>query len=1204
MKRYIRQLIILVTAMIMAAPNVVAQVDLQRSFYVMHNDSTGVTGKLEGGEWLIRFSDVDSLGNQFSSPVAMNIEAAYYGDTTYVEMQTVDSVLFEVPADEMKPGVFELTEEHFKYIIGSDSATIIRFRIDCLTKVDLPKVGQKVLCNIFRDYLPYGFVGQVESMNASYDLGYIELKCKQIPLKEVYSKYYKAGFSGSDSLNAEAKRRGGFVAPPRRLDPEMRTTSAEQKGGGSIPLNFDFYVIVQENKKVHIGDSYNDVEKQTGLGYQYGRPKSEIFRTRLYSKGTLGAYWTYVIDEANKKDVTGVWLQVDTHFRIEPSFVYEPKVAGEPLNCDCDLGYFPIPTPIPGLTINYGIGFELSLRASFEMGFAVNLRPSFNTGYRIVNDDVDWFFESTKPVELEPFKWDVNGRIGFAGSATVGPFMTLGIGVGGKLAELSGKLLLPRLELNAKMDLEPVNVFDPEDWFPSNTKLSDINFSAEKYKAISDDANIKMTVGPYLTGEITIGNGLIDVDILDVLKGFGINVKQFEFDLFNCPIYPSVKIEKTTKLKDKILVSLDKSFSLLNANVGVFLKDMVPPGEEPSFPLWFTDTDFFVSTWQTRDVEIPLSSRLRGKCVRAYPFLQGALLGVPLTEVYIPGVHEEFYIPFKMSNKDIEIDYLSVNVEGKIEECDGLVLADSRKVGIKIYDENRICVATRYLKAVDGMVDICGTIDENDTKGLLEGYASVFVDDEEVFGGFSESEMKPFKILLPYEPKTLGHADLKLSSVKLQAEVSSYLVQQVKNGQELNAEVGFHIQEKYSGADSKNILVKAITIPFTDETYWLEIVGLKPGTAYDYYSIVKREGVIYKGETRSFTTGDIVQELDAIPLRYFSAMLLADIAKSEDFKTKSFHFQISESKDDWTNHIKAYPNDDEWDFGTDGEYYSVSTEVSGLKGNTTYYYRVAWERNSGAIMSMPNTPKEFKTPKKEFVAKASLVKVEGNSATIKGTINADLYDEKPTHLYMVISTDKNFGAENGTTSYISFYNFTLGKDKFEYEAKFDDLEYKTKYYYQFVADRSMEEILAESDVKTFTTDADPIESQACETLPATVSDNQVVMAGQMDALTLGLYNSGKYPSAYFGFEVSVNSDMSSAQEVITFDADKNMGIFTYETDALPDGKTYYYRAFLQLTGSNKKVYSTNGPIEFTLAKMDGDLIIQAKKRERNEEEKE
>ena len=1196
MKQYIRHFLCLTIAMVMAMPNLVAQVDLQKSFYVMHNDSTGVTGKLEGGEWLIRFSDTDSLGNQFSNPVAMNIEAAYYGDTTYIEMQTVDSVLFEVPEDEMKPGVFELTEDHFKYIIGSDSTTTIRFRIDCLTKVDLPKVGQKVLCNIFRDHLPYGFVGQVESMNASYDLGYIELKCKQIPLKEVYSKYYKAGFSGSDSLNAEAKRRGGFVAPPRRLDPEMRTTNAEQKGGGSIPMNFDFYVIVLDNKKVHIGDSYNNVEKSTGLIYQEGRPKSEIFRTRLYSNGTIGAYWTYVIDEANKTDVTGVWLQVDTHFRIEPSFVYEPKVGGEPLNCDCDLGYLPIPTPIPGLTINCGMGFQLMLRASFEMGFAVNLRPSFNTGYRIVNDEVDWFFESAKPVQLEPFQWDVNGRIGFAGSATVGPFMTLGIGVGGKLADLSGKLLLPRLELNAKMDLEPANFLDPEDWNPPlHTKLSDINFSAEKYKAISDDANIKMTIGPYLTGEITIGNGLIDVDILDVLKGFGINVKQFEFDLFNCPIYPSVKIEKLTQYTDKIVVSLDKSVSLLDVNVGVFLKDMVPPGEEPSIPLWWTDTDFFVSTLQTRDVEIPLSFRLRGKCVRVYPYLQGAVYGVPFTEIYIPGVHEEFYIPFKMSIKDIETNYLNVYVEGKIEECDGLVLADSRKVGIRIYDKEHHYIATKYLTAVDGMVDICGLIDENDTRGLLEGYASVIVDDEENFGGRSESEQKPFKILLPYEPKTLEHADLKLSSVKLQAELSPILVQQVKNGQELNAEVGFHIQEKYSGADSKDILVNAITIPFTDETYWIEVVGLKPGTAYDYYSIVKKEGVIYKGETKSFTTGDIVQELDAIPMRYFSAMLLADIAKSEDFKTTSFHFQISESKDDWTNHIKAYPNDDEWDFGTDGEYYSVSTEVSGLKGNTTYYYRVAWERNSGAIMSMPNTPKEFKTPKKEFVAKASLVKVEGNSATIKGTINADLYDEKPTHLYMVISTDKNFDAENGTTSY---YNFTLGKDKFEYEAKFDDLEYKTKYYYQFVADRSMEEILAESDVKSFTTDADPIESQACETLPAWVSDNQVVLSGQMDALTLGLYNSGKYTDAYFGFAVSAKSDMSDAQEVITFDADEYSGLFTYETTALPAGHTYYYKAFLQLTGSTGKIYSTNGPVEFRLEKQDGDLIIpDAKKRQ-------
>ena len=72
MKQYIRHFLCLTIAMVMAMPNLVAQVDLQKSFYVMRNDSTGVTGKLEGGEWLIRFSDTDSLGNQFSSPVAMS----------------------------------------------------------------------------------------------------------------------------------------------------------------------------------------------------------------------------------------------------------------------------------------------------------------------------------------------------------------------------------------------------------------------------------------------------------------------------------------------------------------------------------------------------------------------------------------------------------------------------------------------------------------------------------------------------------------------------------------------------------------------------------------------------------------------------------------------------------------------------------------------------------------------------------------------------------------------------------------------------------------------------------------------------------------------------------------------------------------------------------------------------------------------------
>ena len=294
MRQYIRHFFCLTIAMVMAMPNLVAQVDLQKSFYVMRNDSTGVTGKLEGGEWLIRFSDTDSLGNQFSNPVAMNIEATHYADTTYIEMQTVDSVLFEVPEDEMKPGVFELTEDHFKYIIGSDSATTIRFRIDCLTKVDLPKVGQKVLCNIFRDYLPFGFVGQVESMKASYDLGYIEIICTPIRLSEVYSKLYKAGFSGSDSLNAEVKRRGGFVAPQRRLDPLNRTAMSpgEYADKNREGWNINGCVIFTTDGDAFFGNNYS-----MAVGLVNSAEKKEFVRVDTQVEGFWGYEYTAIIDE-------------------------------------------------------------------------------------------------------------------------------------------------------------------------------------------------------------------------------------------------------------------------------------------------------------------------------------------------------------------------------------------------------------------------------------------------------------------------------------------------------------------------------------------------------------------------------------------------------------------------------------------------------------------------------------------------------------------------------------------------------------------------------------------------------------------------------------------------------------------------------------------------------------------------------------------
>ena len=1202
MKRYIRQLIILVTAMIMAAPNVVAQVDLQRSFYVMHNDSTGVTGKLEGGEWLIRFSDVDSLGNQFSSPVAMNIEATYYGDTTYVEMQTVDSVLFEVPADEMKPGVFELTEEHFKYIIGSDSATIIRFRIDCLTKVDLPKVGQKVLCNIFRDYLPFGFVGQVESVKASYDLGYVEMKCKQIPLKEVYSKFYKAGFYGSDSLNSEAKRRGGFVAPPRRLDPLNRTvadtpTKVFQK---EVDVNAHLSLLHTKEGGFNFMVSNSDAALSSSLDKVYGNAwrKYELLRIKQKITGGVGCYYTAIIDVNGEKDYTAVWYETSLSVEFSPMLTIHSPFKSSHLK---KLVEFPIPIPIPGLVLTTELGGKISFDASAAVGF--NFRMDIKDAVvGLTNDGVKSrpIMELCAPKNPGGLDFSADGRLYLKGSFFGGAYAKFGIGIGGKIAEIDAGLSAG-LTASANIDV-PLQFHDN---FESS--WSYITGSGMRYDDLLTSSALDLALTFRPEGSVSLADDYIRIDLIQALNDLlGVDLK-FSLPLYKLKSFPKLSNPRFEPVTDDLYVfKLDREKSFFGSNIGYFVKDVSIGVDDSSFPLFRSDAESYNGNG-TCSFNVPIEPNFRGKIVHIYPYLQTTFLGDPISETYVPNVFVEKYIPFIINIKPIRPNYEQISVEGVIEGFDACPddFWDNYDLYCYVYDSKKSFKTKIRVPVISGELDF--EVLGSEVEGTNEGFMSLCIEDVNN-NEKSESKLEAFKFLDKYTPLVIGYEELSTSRVVLKSELNSVFVHQVKNGQELNAEVGFHIHEKYTGANPRDLFVKAISIPFGDDnTYWMEVVDLKPATHYEFYPIVKREGKTYKGEVESFVTHDIVENLDAMPMRYNSAILFADIAKSEDFKTTSFHFQISKSKTDWTDHIKAYPYDHEWDFGKEGEYYGVSTEVVGLKENTTYYYRVSWERNNGTMMTMPDTPLEFKTPKKQLDPITGDAKVDGNKVTLKATLTNDFLDEydKYRDQDVVFYVSKNRDAlEEGPHSNpeVMSRNLRIYPNVAEYECVFEDLQYERTYYYMVSIGRIP---LLHGNIKSFTTKANPIESQACETLPATVSDNQVVLCGKMDALTLGLYKSGNYPNAYFGFAVSANSDMSNSQEVITFHAEETSGLFQYETTALPAGHTYYYNAFLQLTGSEDKIYSTNGPVEFTLEKQDGDLIIpDAKKRERNEEEKE
>lgn len=1141
MRQYIRHFFCLTIAMVMAMPNLVAQVDLQKSFYVMHNDSTGVTGKLEGGEWLIRFSDTDSLGNQYSSPVAMNVEAVYYGDTTYIEMQTVDSVLFEVPEDEMKPGVFELTEDHFKYIIGSDSATTIRFRIDCLTKVDLPTVGQKVYCDIMRGHLPYGFVGLVESLNGSYDEGFIQLKCKQIPLCEVFTKYYRAGFSGSDTLYAEAKRRGGFVAPQRRLDPEIRTSVSAGTQGEvfTLPLNIKQYIAFLFNedigKKIDVTAGSNYTVVSGILDNEYGS-KWRTFPyvgVELDLKGSFGCYYTAIIDAQNNRDYTDIWFHHDINGRISPRFsISLPFKASHP---------YPLLTPmipvLPGITANGEFGFKVDFDASLVFGLDFNISHSATYGLSIDGLNTKPIFETNTPSTNGGVAWNVDTRLTLKGSLFIGPYFTVGAGVGGKVANLDAGLSIgPRLDASVDM------VFNLEgDQFDKNMMVDwkEIDLAQNKYKGMSS-SGIKFEAAFYPVGTASLAADWLHVDLWETLTTFlDIDPAILKTTIFDLKVYPSFSNLQIDGLKnDKCIFSFTKNKSFTSCYAGYFLKDATPTTEDTSIPLYLSDTKKMSSDSETANFEINFEPHYRGKLLRVYPYFQVLAFLIHDFQNFIPGNYAEVYVPilFDFDKEYPKPDFDFCKVKYNIEDYYAITQKENYVAGFAIYDEKQNEINKKEIP-FDESLEV-NIEREADAKGLLKGYVAAYIYDKANDKTFY-SDKRPFLIYDYYDPKTHDAGNITTSGATVWAELNSTLVEQIKNGQNLNVQVGFQIQKKYTGEDPRDVWTNAITIPFTDSRYSYQFVDLEPGMPYDYCAMVKYDGKVYKGEIKSFTTLPIVQGLDATNIGPSRAYLLAEIAKSEDFKTTSVMFQFSEDETFKTT-IDVTTEGSDWDFDSETDYYPVSKECDGLVPETEYYYRLAWVRN-GEERLRYSEAKTFTTePPLKNLTHSAL----GSTRMVIAADIAKIFEDR--HFELQLSTNKEDWP---------YYKYTVEKEEsdspdynsFTFEVK--DLESQKKYYYRFRCWLGSKEYY--SEIKSFTMPKPDLSPTVAD---VKVTGNSVKITG---LISQDLHD--KQPTHLY-FVVATKKDYSmsdNSTQMVTVPFEKGKLKYEAEFSGLQYDKTYY-----------------------------------------------
>ena len=118
--------------------------DESEGIFVSLND-TSIVGLAEAEEWTIKFTDKDTLDHQYNFPIGLTYSPANDKDITSIDLCDIDSMLCQTPRTILNEGVYEITERHFSYIVGSDTMTTVVFDDAIEQEFALPRKGQKII---------------------------------------------------------------------------------------------------------------------------------------------------------------------------------------------------------------------------------------------------------------------------------------------------------------------------------------------------------------------------------------------------------------------------------------------------------------------------------------------------------------------------------------------------------------------------------------------------------------------------------------------------------------------------------------------------------------------------------------------------------------------------------------------------------------------------------------------------------------------------------------------------------------------------------------------------------------------------------------------------------------------------------------------------------------------------------------------------
>ncbi len=1156
MRRNIKHLIVWVLMLMVLAPNVKAQVDLQSSFMVMRKDSL-INGILEGGEWIIKFTDTDTLGNIYDYPVAMNVQSIVKPDTAFIPLEEVDSVMFQLPESEMEYGVFELKEEHFKYIVSSDSVTTVNFRIDCLTQIDLPRVGQKVICNILRDPLPFGLVGQVKSVKVSYDDGYIQMVCNPLTLGDIYTKYYKVSVTDEmdESVTPSGSRATRALAPPA-MKPQDYEITPKKLG---CPFKGGSYLVCDDNANLKITNDPGLLSSS-----------SHIFSFGVEVDGSIAVYHIAAIDRERDLDYTDVFIEFDLLAKLPMRFTmakFNPMKnmwEGTPFEKKDKLEIdFPnIPTPVPGLSVTTrtGMEYDASIQLVFQIAPTIPIRKRI--GLHLDGLNSSGIFDDL-PGDQNPKdnnEEGINTSILLRGSISVGMYIEAGLSIANFFDLVIN--VKPTVRLGGSIDFNPGHINNRV----TDIENGDIEMMKEIYTNFTQNNGLNIEAGVILDGKAKIpAIDVLELSLVEFLKSVGV----LKGDPFMFPASRISALSPFTPSDISLMsIGLNDYYSM------TFERDAIASTalfqDKATGGLFFKDKSnkFIISreidSWKDiydKNNAFDLGQSCRGEKVSVYPYLYTTYTGY-----MTPGKAEDVYIPFQPTIEIVgEPSYDVIKFKGAVVEDEIKNNIDKyRKVRVLIEvvdkSENGFFNNTTQSYDLDDNGEFEGQIERHMFQnyfGLKARKANISVQvydpDDNVY---CSSEKVYAEYLDLSRPTTLAATDITYNSATLNAELSEDLIFEILYG-DSKVKLGFLYHIPGESGTTQEVEFDANDI-IDNGKYYHTITGLRSNTQYEYYAYTRVDGIRYDGDVFYLNTESPISNV-----RYESGsdfiITYADIVQGfvDASARQDIYFELTDFDDrKFEKATKLNVEPEDWTIHEDG---SATVDVMFLDLTPSTYYRYRLVLIDASGYKIISEEKVAITSESDLKATTGYATVDGNTATIRGSISPYLLEllksQDVTNAYFEYSKEENF--ISSTVVFVSL------DDDTEYSTTLSDLSYETVYYYRFCAmDRDY--TVYEGDILSFVTDDAPVENvEECYTLSASVEDANVVMTGGVPAATLKAIENGTYKNVQYGFEIATSKGELTGKKptFVTNEIDEDSGLFTI-TKVLQPNTTYYIRAMV------------------------------------------